>query len=312
MQNPDAQENNQATSIAGFRPISTVLNSLPISGLKTSNDTPTNSSTTGKGVANLVQTGKPPSAIVLDKLRNIAQSVNNGQLMDDQEFKTSLLQHFGPSRFASNAKLKHIYGDDYDCQVSNYEITLDALHDGEMKLYDAVEFLNRPAAYDLVAKQLAKVRVVMARRGESKDDLTILIDTYAEHLMEFPPDIVVAACKKIIDDGKWFPLVSQIRAEMQSMVRFRRAVWTKFQELRNPLLAKKAEERRLAADPRLNQHWKSIPKKDWLPQHFEWAVEEVQKMLDLARQNPTMLNVPMWEEELAKLKNEQSARVSAA
>ena len=220
-------------------------------------------------------------------------------------------QHFTSSRLTTKTKLKHVYGDGgYESKVESYDIELDALHDSEMDLFTAVEFLNRPAKHDFIAKELARVRVVMARRGESNEDLALLIDTYANHLGGFPPDIVKAACEKIIDNGKWFPLVSEMLSEMRRMVKYRRAMLNCFEEKRNPLLAKKAEQRLLSSDPRLQEHWRDLPKKDWLPQHFELAIKECEKMRMLAEQNPTILNAKDWQEKIDKLNADLAEKIA--
>lgn len=307
MTDQNDQYGNHPSSMMGLRPISDVLNSLPISASSTeiSTEPSRNLSTIGNPVDAQCPTGKRPSETVLGSLRNIAQNVLNGKMMDDETFRTLLVQHFGSSRLTSITKLKHCYTDGYECKVDGYEISLDALHDSEMDLFSAVEFLNRPAKKDFIAKELARVRVVMARRAESNDDLALLIDTYANHLAEFPPDVVKAACEKIIDNAKWFPLVSEMRAEMARLVRYRRAVMQCFEEIRNPLLAGRATQRRLASDPRCHQHWRDLPKKDWLHCHFDWAIGEAEKMLETARANPQFFSADDWEKRIAGLKRDK-------
>jgi len=133
------------------------------------------SSTTGLEKAKPVPTGKPLSEHGLTTLRNIARSASSGTLMDDKALEMLLVQLLTSSRFVSKAKVSHVYGDGggYDVEVVGYEIALDALHDGELKLYDALEFLNRPATPDFVAKQVGRLQAVMARRSESNSDLAV-------------------------------------------------------------------------------------------------------------------------------------------
>jgi hypothetical protein len=229
--------------------------------------------------------------------------------MDDKALETLLVQLLPSSRFVSKSKLKHVYGDGggYDVEVVGYDIALDALHDSEMKLYEALEFLNRPATPDFVAKQIGRLQAVMARRSESNADLAIVVDTYTSHLERYPPDVVAAVCCQIIDRSKWFPLVSDVVAECEKIVRFRKAVWECFQEKRNPMLAAKSEAKRIEADPRLQEAWKTLPKIKWLPQHFDWAIADCEDMLAMALKNPSSMNPALWEEKIVKLKQEKDA-----
>jgi len=88
--------------------------------------------------------------------------------------------------------------------------------------------------------------------------------------------------------------VSDVVSECEKIMRFRKAVWECFQEKRNPMLAAKDEAKCIEADPRLQESWKTLSKKDWLPQHFDWAIAECQDMLALARQNTTSMNPQLW------------------
>lgn len=218
-----------------------------------------------------------------------------------------LVRLLGSSRFASNAKVKHVYGDTsgYAAEIGGYEITLDTLHDSEMKLFDGLEFINRPALPEFVAKQIGRLQAVMARRAESNADLAVVLDTYAEHLEKYPPDVVATVCWRVIENKKWLPLVSELVAECEQLMLFRRAVWDCFQEKRSPVLANKVASKRIEADPRLHQNWKDLPKSKWLKQHFDWAICECRDMLTLARQNPTIMDASLWEKKISTLEDER-------
>lgn len=308
-----ADDKNQRNSSP--KPLGQILKAFPSHPNLESISTPNaeNSSITISQKEKQEPIGKHLSEHGLKTLRDLALNVSKGRPMDDEMCKTLLAQHFGPSRFASNVRLKHIYGGEggYDCQISEVDISLDALHDSEMKLYDALEYLNRPAPYEFVARQLAALRVVMARRGEAKDDLTLLIDTYANHLAEFPPDVVKFICDKIIDDAKWFPLISEMRSQMLAMVQWRRAVWNCFQEKRDPALAARAEAKRIAGDPRLGIHWKVLARNQWMDQHYEWWIGEAEKMVDLAAQNPGFMDLAGWNAEVERRKAERREAAAA-
>ena len=240
--------------------------------------------------------GKPPSETVLGKLRSIAQNVNSGRLMDDLELEMSLVQHFG-LRLACKKKLDHNYGSDggYDPKVLGNEVVLDQLDDCEMKLFDAIEFLNRPATATFVAGKLAQLRAVMARASESQSDIEIVIATYADHVRQYPADIVAYAIDRCIHTKKWFPLVSELCREMDELVSFRRTIMKCFEEARNPLLEGKARLKRLTADPRLGMSFRELNRKDWLHCHWDWYVSDAEHMAQLNRDNGRMTQADEWQ-----------------
>lgn len=239
MQNQNADTNRQHSSP---RSLSEILNRshLLSSSESTSTKNSENSLTITSQKERPAQTGKPLSEHGLNALRNIAASVSKGHLMDDKELGTLLEQHFGPQRYCAKEKVKHVYSENgYDCITEGHEITLDALHNNEMKLFDALEFLNRKATPEFVAGKLAQLRAVMARASESQNDIQLVMATYAEHLQEYPPDIVAYVVDKTIATKKWFPLVSELRKEMETMVSFRRSILNAFERCRNPMLSNK-------------------------------------------------------------------------
>jgi hypothetical protein len=201
-------------------------------------------------------------------LRGFAQNVQSGNLLDDQALEMSLVQHFG-SRLTCKKTVDHDYGakGGYEAKILGNEATIDALDDCEMKVFDAIDFLNRQASPTFVAGKLAQLRAVMARASESQGDIEIVIATYADHIRQYPNDVVCYVIDRCIHTRKWFPLVSELCAEMESLVSFRRAIKRCFEEARSPLLSGKAEAKRIAADPRLGMSHRELEKKDWLPCH---------------------------------------------
>lgn len=144
-----------------------------------------------------------------------------------------LEQHFGPQRFCAKEKIRHVYGPDgYDCVSEGWLTTLDGLADSEMKLFDALDFLNRPAEIGFVAGKMAQLRAVMARANESANDIQLVIATFAEHLEKFPPDIVAYVIDKTISTKKWFPLVSELIAECDKLVSLRKNIMKAFENSR--------------------------------------------------------------------------------
>lgn len=300
-------ENQNPNASASPQPLSAILSNLTsTASLNPQNSTSTplppekSLSTIGAPKENPCAIGRPPSAIVLDKLRGIAQSVLLGKLLDDQALETLLAQHFTSSRFASKPIVKNSYGKDgYDYEITGYAIKLDAVHDDEMALFTAVEFLNRPASHEFVTRQLARLRTVMARAQESNQDLAVLIDTYDDHLAQFPSDIVKTVCDRVIDNRKWFPLVSELRTEMDALLRYRKSLLEAFERCRSPMLPKNVKPL-LEADARLGVHWKMLSRKDWLPQHYDWWIGEAEDMLRMANETPAFIHKEVWQPELER------------
>lgn len=193
-----------------------------------------NLSTTGKAVAKHAPTGNPPSETVLDNLRNIALSINKGQLLDNQTLQTLLEQHFG-SRLAIKKKREHVYGKNgYDCIERGFGILLDHLSDDEMKIFDAIDFFNKPSDPVKVAGCLTRMRVSMIRRNESDEDIEILIDTLTDLGRKYPYDIVNHVTKYWLAEKKFFPIPSEFIAECEKLVEFRRAVQKCFEKTGSP------------------------------------------------------------------------------
>ncbi len=165
------------------------------------------------------------------------------------------------------------------------QVSIDGLGDADMKLFDAIDFLNRPASPQFVTGKLAQSRTAMARASESQNDIEIVIATYAEHIRQYPQDIVAYVIDRCIHTRKWFPLILELCAEMEGLASFRRAVRTAFEEARNPLLAGRVDVKRIAADPRLQMNFRELEKKDWLPIHWRWYIEDAEHMAQLSRRS---------------------------
>ena len=241
---------------------------------------------------------------VMNTLREIADSQRKGHLINDKSLETLLRQYFGRARIEIKPKWSRFYDEQggYDETISGYELSLDKLDDGEIKLYDAMKFFNAPSTPEFMARKILQLRSVMARAAESSNDITIVAETYSEHLEKYPPDVVAYVIDKTIATKKWFPLVCDLRKEMDEMMRFRRSILELFERKRNPLLSK-TETKQIKSDPRTEMHWKTLQKKDWLDCHWEWAAEEADKMLALAKENPTILDLPYWENQVLIIKN---------
>jgi hypothetical protein len=200
----------------------------------------------------------------------------------------------------------HSYGGahGYEDRVDGFDITLDGLADEEMKFYDALEFFNRPASPQFIAGQIARLRVSMPRRAEENTDIEMLVDVMVEDCRNYPADVIGHVTQAWRLENRYFPMPKEFRIKLDQAMGFRKAVWSCFQEKRNPLLAKKAETKQIAADPRLGVHWRDLPKENWMRQHFAWAIGECENMLKLAEANSASMDPEFWKAKTAVLRAE--------
>jgi hypothetical protein len=124
----------------------------------------------------------------------------------------------------------------YDEEFMGYQVTLDSLHDNEMKLFDAMEYLNRGADFKFVVGKVAKMRLMLARRNESNEDIEMVCAGYTEYLQKYPPDVVHQVVEQIVLTRKYFPLVSELVPMLDELVSLRRNVLKEFERSRNPVM----------------------------------------------------------------------------
>lgn len=291
-QEPSLHDKSQTT----FSPTSKALASALTSTL-TQLKPQGNSLITGKASASLCPTGKPFSEIALGELRNIGQNVQTGNLLDDRALWTLLVQHFGLSRIVKREK----FNSEFD--VVGYEIGFSGVGPGEQTALDAMIFFNKPAPTKFVAGKIAKLRAAMAHKATSNEDLTLQIEAYVEHLVEYPPDAVAFVVDKTIAEKKWFPLVSELRDELDKIMLFRKALLDAFMNP-NPALLVQEKQKQIASDPRLRMHWKDLSRRDWLPQHWEEYIADAEKMVGLAKQNPHVFKEEEWSSVVARRQHE--------
>lgn len=85
-----------------------------------------------------------------------------------------------------------------------------------------LESINARADIRLVDEELAKLRIKTARKAESDDDMALTLLAYSEELAEFPPDVVIDACRSWARQNKWFPTCMELREMCQHRVKKRR------------------------------------------------------------------------------------------
>lgn len=144
-------------------------------------------------------------------------------------------QHFG-SRLEARKRYEPVYGRDggYDEDFKGYVVSLDALHDSELKFLEAMQFFNKSSEHQFVTGKVAKMRLVLARRKEGDEDIEMLCATYVEYLQKYPMDIVNNVVEEIITTKKFFPLVSEILPRLEELNALRKALLLTFEGKRDP------------------------------------------------------------------------------
>ena len=173
-------------------------------------------------------------------LQDLAKEISKGKPLDDHTLRTLLEQHFG-SRLAVKKLIEPVYDKPggYDEEFKGYQVSLDRLDDSEMKFFDALDFFNKRASFEYITGKVAKMRIVMARRNESNQDIEMLCAAYVEHLQKYPPDVVNHVVENVIQTKKFFPLVSELIPALEELTALRQGVLKEFERVRSPLYQKR-------------------------------------------------------------------------
>lgn len=248
----------------------------------------------------------PTTIQILPALRVMGRQMEAGKPISDRDLQALLLQHFGLSRLKIKEKTTIAYSEPQNnggCDfISNgFEISLDRLGDDELAIYDALQFFSQPADVIFVARHMGMLRVSMARKNESEEDITILIGLYADILQGYPRDIVSGITKEWIATKKWFPLASELREACDSAVRFRKTMMDALETCRNPLLAAKAQAKRIARAEAATD-WKNTPREKWDTHMWNAYVSDAEAMHKLALDNPQFMDAAGWVVEIERRK----------
>jgi hypothetical protein len=294
------KSNCQQTSLQMPTALNSVMNKMSIY------NSPLLNSEIGQSLnAPAITTGKPPSATVLGGLRDLAKDALTGAEVSDQSLLALLKQHFG-SRLVIKEKMRQINDNDggYDSRLCCYGVELDGLGDDEMSIFEALEFFNKPAKPEIVAGCFAKMRTVLLRRNETEQDIEILIDTLVDLCRHFPNDVIVSSSRQWMQEKKFFPIPKEFIALCDEKMFLRRAIVKTFEECRNPLLAGKREAKRITSDPRLQMHFKELPREKWLECHYDLWIAEADKMEAMYADNKDTTKSSEWREEANRRRDE--------
>lgn len=151
------------------------------------------------------------------------------------------------------------------------------------------------------------MRMTLLRTAEKNLGIEVLIDTLIDLCREYPGDIIAGVAREWMKTRRFFPIPRECIVACEEAVAFRRALMRRFEEARNPLLAGKAEARRISADSRLGMHYKELPRRDWLPCHYEWWIGDAEKMVALTKEHGRMTQADEWQIELDRRNAEREA-----
>lgn len=234
---------------------------------------------------------------VSEQIRSLGLQAKAGRVVTDESLEALLNAHFG-SRLVLKKKTRLTA--DYDVINDGYHVEIDGLGDNEMRLFDMIDYLNKPSDPVLAAGQIARLRITMPRRDEANQDIELLVDTLVEDCREYPPDILQAECQRWRREERWFPSPKDFRRRLDAAVSLRRAIRSAFERSRNPLLQKREVKK---IEPPLPRHDK--PKKIWNEQDWNDHIEDALGMVELAKKNPTVIDVAGWEDEVKRRQQER-------
>jgi len=111
----------------------------------------------------------------------------------------------------------------YDSELVSF--TLGPVPSADRGLAAAIlDVALQPASVEVIQQALTALRVATKASHMQEGDLTLTMQVYADECAEYPPDVVRAACLRWMRREKWFPSLSELRDEMQRLVRRRRLI----------------------------------------------------------------------------------------
>lgn len=82
-----------------------------------------------------------------------------------------------------------------------------------------------PASREVVIKALNKLRTRSVVRPEDSSSARLTVVTYSEDLMAYPADVVIEACDRVGRRERWWPAWSDLQAECDQLVKWRKAAY---------------------------------------------------------------------------------------
>ena len=158
-----------------------------------------------------------------------ARSLDRLLMLDDpEETDEAILKSLPPSIASSLSPVERtfidpVYG--YDFELEGYKLQAQPIVEHDLKAAHSLlqHCLSTPAP-QVIKTALAKLRAATRSRAEDEGDLAMTMQVLGDECAEYPPDVVRAACLRWMRREKWFPSLSELRDEMQRLVRRRKLI----------------------------------------------------------------------------------------
>jgi len=138
----------------------------------------------------------------------------------DEALLASLEQRLGqPLVSVKHSFIDPVYG--YDSEVTGYRMQSPVATASFQGARDLVTVALQGAPPQLIVRELARLRMLTKSRAGDESDREASYVALAEELVEFPPDVVKAALRRIARRETFFPALAELREECQRLVRNR-------------------------------------------------------------------------------------------
>jgi hypothetical protein len=87
-----------------------------------------------------------------------------------------------------------------------------------------IEEAMRPAARDVLARELARLRALTVSRAADADDTRIIFAVYLDALAEYPADAAITALRRWPHDHKFWPALAELADAIWSSCEFRKMI----------------------------------------------------------------------------------------
>lgn len=244
------------------------------------------------------QIGIKPSTHGSATMRDLAVAAVEGRtgIISDNHLRILLESHF-QSRLDIKSKTNYGTEDAPTFQTTGFQVTI-CRADGDEKISQWLQAMNRPSKSEFVAGKLARLRVMMARRGESDRDVTILMDTMMDLCRNYPADAIADVTDYWLRTQKFFPKASEFIELLEEKVMLRRAVLA--------ALEPKALQIEKREPPKT---YKEVPKDKWDATMWSAYIGDAEAMHKLALDNPNFMDAAAWAAEVIARKAQIPAPV---
>ena len=147
---------------------------------------------------------------------------------DPEATDEAILRSLPPSIASSLSPVERtfidpVYG--YDFELEGYKLQAQPIAEDDLKAAHSLlqRCLSAPSP-QVIKTALAKLRAATRSRAEDEGDLAMTMQVLGDECAEYPPDVVRAACLRWMRREKWFPSLSELRDEMQRLVRRRQLI----------------------------------------------------------------------------------------